>query len=167
MGRELLRKCSCVRMRSHVMIWDMVNPPAPIPPPEAQLIEQKRNQPPRMSIRQAAARAGISETRWRQIESGARIFRGNRYPERAPAGTLASMARVVGVTPGELANAGRQDAADELAVMGPLTATNPARRSRAEQLASMEELVRELRAQDQEEENNDDDGKPPGTTGTG
>lgn len=68
-----------------------------------------------MSIRQAAMEADISESRWRQIEHGIRMFRGIAYPETdAPAATVARMAFVVGAVPGDLAGAGREDAAGEL-----------------------------------------------------
>jgi hypothetical protein len=83
----------------------------PKPPPEALLIERKRKAiVPRLSQRNAALRAGISETRWRQIEVGGRWFRGRWEPEIAPPGTLAQMAYAVGATPAELAEAGREDA---------------------------------------------------------
>lgn len=87
---------------------------SPQPPPEAVLIARKREEAPRMSIRAAAEQAGISETRWRQIESGRRMFQGKPWPERAPAAILARMARVVSVTATELEKAGRPDAAAEL-----------------------------------------------------
>ena len=81
--------------------------------PEGRLIAaaQKRA---RISNREAAPRAGISEARWRHIVSGYRSEAGHHIPVRAPADTLAQMARVVGVTPEELAEAGRNDAADAL-----------------------------------------------------
>lgn len=89
----------------------------PQPPPEAQLIARKRNDPPHMPVSRAAARAGISDTRWSQLENGYRKIRGHYEPERAPADTLARMALAVGVTPDELEDAGRHDAAGELRVM--------------------------------------------------
>jgi hypothetical protein len=87
---------------------------SPQPPPEAQIIAEFRERPPRMSIRAAAAEAGISESRWRQIENGVRMFRGTPYPESGPAQTVAKMAAVVGVTPDQLTHAARPDAAGEL-----------------------------------------------------
>jgi hypothetical protein len=87
----------------------------PTPPPEAQLIARKRAaKVPRLSRTQAALRAGISESRWRQIETGRIRLRGQDYPERAPDDTLALMAWVVGATPGELRGVGREDAATAL-----------------------------------------------------
>ena len=86
----------------------------PKPPPYAQLIAAARLAPPKMTIIEAARRAGISDTRWSQLENGYRMNRGHAEPEWAPADTLAAMARAVGVTAGQLADAGRQDAAGEL-----------------------------------------------------
>lgn len=68
-----------------------------------------------MSRYEAAATAGISEARWRMIETGVRWFRGEPLPEPpAPAQTVARMGWAVGATPGQLAEAGRDDAAAEL-----------------------------------------------------
>jgi transcriptional regulator with XRE-family HTH domain len=67
-----------------------------------------------MSMRQAAQEAGISPTHWRQIETGIRRFRGQDWPETGAAQTVAKMALVVGATPRDLAQAGRDDAAGEL-----------------------------------------------------
>lgn len=87
----------------------------PEAPPEGLLIRALREQRPHMSIRSAASAAGISESRWRQIESGVRWFRGVPYEERGtPAVTVARMAQAVGATPQQLAGAGRKDAAEEL-----------------------------------------------------
>jgi hypothetical protein len=90
------------------------------PPPEARLITELREKPPRMSMREAARESGIagmrpiSETRWRQIENGYRPERGVNYPESGPAQTVARMAAVVGVTPQQMTEAGRPDVAGEL-----------------------------------------------------
>lgn len=76
----------------------------PIAPPEAALIAERRKEHlPRMSMRGAVAAAGeldvkMSEAGWRSIETG-------RY--EAPADKLAIMAMVVGVTPDELDDIGR------------------------------------------------------------
>jgi len=70
----------------------------------------------KLSAREAARRAGISEGRWRQIASGYQVVSAGVYaPVRGPAGTLARMAAVVGVTPAQLRRAGRTDAARALA----------------------------------------------------
>jgi transcriptional regulator with XRE-family HTH domain len=65
-----------------------------------------------LSAREAARRAGISEGRWRQITSGYQVVSPGVYAQvRGPAGTLARMATVAGVTPEQLTAAGRDDAA--------------------------------------------------------
>lgn len=99
--------------------------PKPPPPPSGQLIARKRLAPPKMSVTEAARRAGISDTRWSQLEKGYRMNRGRPEEEWAPADTLALMARVAGVTPAELEEAGRADAAAELAELPPLPADPP------------------------------------------
>ena len=87
----------------------------PEAPPEARLIRRLREQAPKMSRYEAAATAGISEARWRMIETGVRWFRGEPLPEPpAPAQTVARMAWAVGATAGQLTEAGRDDAAAEL-----------------------------------------------------
>lgn len=79
--------------------------------PEAELLYRARSGL-RISIREAARRAGISENRWRQVEAGYQTVRAAiRVPAVATAATLAAMAYVVGLTPAELAGAGREDAA--------------------------------------------------------
>jgi hypothetical protein len=70
----------------------------------------------KLSAREAARRAGISEGRWRQIASGYQVVSAGVYaPVHGPAVTLARMAAVVGVTPAQLRKAGRPDAARALA----------------------------------------------------
>ena len=92
---------------------------APERPPEAALIEERRKAiRPKLSVRQAASRADISEGRWRQIALGyTSAAAGIKVPVSAPAETVARMAKVVGVTSAELTDAGRQDAAIELTQM--------------------------------------------------
>lgn len=69
-----------------------------------------------LSYDRAGVRAGISGTRWRQLEDGHRAIRGVGYiPEEAPPATLARMAYAVGVTPDELVNGGQPAAGAELA----------------------------------------------------
>jgi hypothetical protein len=69
----------------------------------------------RLSAREAARRAGISEGRWRQITGGYQVVSAGVYaPVHGPAATLARMAAVVGVTPAQLSQVGRADAAREL-----------------------------------------------------
>ncbi len=140
----------------------------PAPPPEAVLIAGRRESPPRMSMSEAARRAGISDTRWRQIEKGSRPFRGGYYPEAAPAELLARMAQVVGVTAEELAACGRADAAAELAALPPLAA-DPDRpptwddfRRQQAQMERLETLVEQfIEAQGKQEK----EGKPDEGTG--
>lgn len=70
------------------------------------------------SIRQLAANAGISDTRWRHIVRGWQPAPGgSQSPVNAPASTLARMAHAAGVTPEALAETGRTDAADLLVRM--------------------------------------------------
>ena len=87
--------------------------------PEGALIERLRNEArPTMSGRAAAATAGISPSRWTQIIRGYKQETADlRVPVRAPADTLARMARAVGATPDQLREVGREDAADELVVL--------------------------------------------------
>jgi hypothetical protein len=74
----------------------------------------------KLSAREAARRAGISEGRWRQIAGGYQVVSAGVYaPVHGPAQTLARMAAVVGVTPAQLTEAGRPDAAKALASSGP------------------------------------------------
>jgi transcriptional regulator with XRE-family HTH domain len=87
-------------------------PPAP---PEGQLITDAI-QRAGLSIREASRRAGISYGRWRQITTGFQnISPGTYAPVRAPAATLARMAAAARVTPAQLTQAGRADAAQILA----------------------------------------------------
>ncbi|BBZ80039.1 hypothetical protein MANY_53760 [Mycolicibacterium anyangense] len=85
-------------------------------PKEAELIERRRlEQSPRLSVTRAAKLAGISEGRWRQIAKGyQQATKDTRIPVIAPPDTLARMADVVGSSPQELREAGRDDAADDL-----------------------------------------------------
>lgn len=75
----------------------------PAPPPEAVLIRTRREMMlPKMSRSKAATVAEMSEATWRHIENG-------KY--EGPPDKIATMARVVAVTPDELDDAGRTDAA--------------------------------------------------------
>ena len=86
----------------------------PEQPPEGRLIHDAADHLD-LSIREAAKRAGISYGRWRQIVTGYQnVSPGSFAPVHAPAKTLAKMARVVGVTPEQLTEAGRDDAAEFL-----------------------------------------------------
>src|SRR5580700_6542965 len=93
---------------------------SPDTPPEAEVIRLAREAMD-MTAQDAAeaSRArdgkGVSAAYWRDVERGYGGRRGQRVPTRASARALAAMARVVGVTPPELAAAGREDAARVLA----------------------------------------------------
>lgn len=87
----------------------------PEPPPWGALITAAQASEG-FSAREAARRAGLSEGRWRQITGGYQVVSPGVYAQvRGPAGTLARMAAVVGVTPAQLRAAGRDDAAQVLA----------------------------------------------------
>lgn len=90
-------------------------PERPSPPPWGALLTKALGRA-KLSAREAARRSGISEGRWRQIAGGYQVVSAGVYaPVRGPAGTLARMAAVVGVTPAQLRQAGRPDAARALA----------------------------------------------------
>jgi transcriptional regulator with XRE-family HTH domain len=88
----------------------------PDAPPEAALIRERREAAvPVMSRRQAAAKAGISPSQWSDVERGHKgAGPGVLVPVHATADTLARMARVAGASAGDLAAAGRADAARQL-----------------------------------------------------
>lgn len=92
----------------------MTRPPEP--PPEGVLIESAREEA-KLSVREAARRAGISEGWWRQVVKGHQSLSGGAYGivRDVPAETVAWMANATGrVSPDELTKAGREDAAREL-----------------------------------------------------
>lgn len=85
------------------------------PQPEEGKLLQDALKRGKISQRQAARLAGISETRWRQIVTGYQQVSADVFsPVRGPATTVARMASAVGVTPNALKKAGRPDAAAEL-----------------------------------------------------
>lgn len=97
----------------------MIRSTRPEPPREAALIEAARKRA-RLTIREAARRAGISDARWRQITSGYESVGKGQYKEvEAPADTLARMAQVLDVTPDQLVKVGREDAAKSLEEITP------------------------------------------------
>lgn len=80
-------------------------PERPVPPPWGALLT-KALAKAKLSAREAARRAGISEGRWRQIAGGYQVVSAGVYaPVHGPARTLARMAAVVGVTPAQLKKA--------------------------------------------------------------
>lgn len=81
-------------------------------PREMQLIERLRELPPKTPVSRAAKRAGMHESRWRQLAKGyQQVTSGTRVAAKAPADTLARMARAVGAKPDDLRAVGREDAA--------------------------------------------------------
>lgn len=66
---------------------------------------------PKMSIRAAASRAGISPETWGIAERGYRDMKGGRRPVSTPPETIAKMARVVQVSPRDLEADGQDPAA--------------------------------------------------------
>lgn len=102
-----------VEMRERSRTFRIVSQ-VPEQPPEGQLISEARAQSG-LSARAAATASGISDTRWRHIVTGYQpAGHGHYIPVVAPPETLARMAKVVGVTPAQLANVDREDAAGEL-----------------------------------------------------
>lgn len=91
----------------------------PTPTPEGELIQSALARAG-MSARAAAKSAGISEGRWRQIVNGYQVVtKGTYVPVTdAPAATVAAMAKAVGLTPAQLADVGRDDAAQHLEELG-------------------------------------------------
>jgi hypothetical protein len=89
-----------------------MEPETPAAPPEARLIRTAREAAGMTATQAAQATEGaISATYWRDVERGYGGRRGQRAPARASDMTLAAMARVTGVTPGQLAGAHREEAA--------------------------------------------------------
>lgn len=89
----------------------------PAPTPEGDLIRRAREAYiPRLSLRAAASRVGISVEYWGHVERGYRPGDRGRPARRVVPGaqTLAQMAYAVEVAPQELADVGRTDAADIL-----------------------------------------------------
>ncbi len=84
----------------------------PEPPPEAGVLRSARILQ-QLSVREAAHRAGVSTSLWRQVEAGyATPAKGVHTPKIAPAATLAYMARAVDLQPDDLESKGhRLDAA--------------------------------------------------------
>jgi transcriptional regulator with XRE-family HTH domain len=85
----------------------------PEPPPEARLIHELREAiTPKLSMREAARRAGMSASLWTQYEQGYRkVTPLVTIPVTPTDDKLADMALVVGATPGQLREAGRGGAA--------------------------------------------------------
>jgi hypothetical protein len=104
----------------------METPPAP--QPEGLLLESAR-QAARLSAREAARRAGISEGYWRQVVKGYQSVSGGAYApiSDVPAKTIAKMAVAVGLSPERMeTEGGRPDAADRMRSMPAPPARPPA-----------------------------------------
>lgn len=139
-----------------------MNAPRPPQPPVMQLIEQRRERLG-MSKRTAAAFAGISDARWRQLENGGREMHGTWISEDAPDTTLARMALAVRLTPesiepfspraaeilgdliAERDAAGREDADDAERMVDALGGRLLTVRERATLKAEVTEILRSLR----------------------
>ncbi|MGY5033248.1 hypothetical protein ACWC9U_20615 [Streptomyces sp. 900116325] len=122
----------------------------PNPPLEAALIAAALKNA-RISARKAAGLAGLSDARWRQIVSGYQSVSGSYVAVRAPADTLARMAQVVGVTPEELRNAGREDAAAELDELGAPPTPRPSAGTYAPPIDAVTAIMAALTPEEQEE----------------
>lgn len=83
-----------------------------LPPqrPEGALIQSAQRRLG-ISAAEAARRAGISPSRWRQITLGYQAVSGVATPVWGPDATVARMARAVGVPPARMEQAGRHEAA--------------------------------------------------------
>lgn len=101
-----------------------------------------------LSQRQAAAKAGISENRWRAIMHGYQsVSAGVNAPVRGPAETVARMAKAVDVDPEQLEEVDRLDAADELRELLAIepeetSETDPVKRAR-EKMREAQRLMQE------------------------
>jgi transcriptional regulator with XRE-family HTH domain len=86
-----------------------------MPPPEAEALRIARIHQ-HLSVREAAQRAGVSVSLWRQVEAGYMTpVKGVHMPKIAPAATLARMAQAVDLQAEHLESRGqRPDAAEIL-----------------------------------------------------
>jgi hypothetical protein len=110
--------------------------PRPPQPPVMQLIEQRRKRLG-YSFKTAGRLAGMSDTRWRQLEAGYRVFKQVAVEEQANDRALARMAQAVRVDPRELAQAGYPEAAEILATFMSMQAEDDVRNAQdAAQAAS-------------------------------
>jgi hypothetical protein len=80
-----------------------------------QLLERlRREHRPQLSMRAAAAKADLSDGRWRQIENGYQSLAQGRIEVTAPPATLARMVRAIGGSAEDLRAIGNKEAADLL-----------------------------------------------------
>jgi len=97
----------------------------PAQPPEGRLIAAAAARM-KLSIREAARRAGISYGRWRQIVQGYQnVSPGSYAPVHAPARTVARMAQVVGIPAEAMETSGQRP--DVAEVMRETPAPEPSR----------------------------------------
>lgn len=123
-------------------------------PPEGRLLEQlRKSHRPRLSMRKAADRAGLSEGRWRQIENGYQtVTAGQQIAVRAPAETLAHLVHALGGNRDQLADVGREDAAVEFDEIAPIedrplppgVADSPERVAKREHVRYLRALANEI-----------------------
>ncbi len=110
-----VRRNYAARLRTPTLcnVSDMGTPKQP---EEARIIDAaQKSAVPRISMREAAKRSGMSDGRWRQIVKGYQGTGTGRIPVVAPDETLARMALAVGVTDSQLVEAGRPAAAEDSA----------------------------------------------------
>lgn len=102
----------------------------PTPTPEGRLVRRAREMAsPKLSIRAAAGRIGLSAEQWGTIERGYRPTRAGEPPQpfSPPAATLARMAHALGISPERLKAEGqRPDAAEMLRAAFPPEESVPA-----------------------------------------
>ncbi|MER6630116.1 helix-turn-helix transcriptional regulator [Streptomyces sp. NPDC000987] len=127
------------------------NQPPP-PPPEAVLLKEAL-QRKRLSGREAARRAGVSDTWWRNITRGYQTVSGTAVAVRGPADTVARMAQVIDVTADQLRNAGREDAAEALERLAapPTAASQPTQYANDPHIGAIAALLATLPPEAQEE----------------
>lgn len=107
--------------------------------PLGELIETARART-KLSQNAAAERAGTSGTTWRRVVKGLARFGGHDVPHDGAADTVARMARIVGLTPEQLEEHGRPDAAAELRdiLRAVAAASEPSVADLAERLTELE-----------------------------
>lgn len=111
--------------------------------PEGALIKAAAKRA-RLSMRKLASAVGISDTRIRHIVNGYQpVGHGQVIEIVAPADTLARIAEAAGVTQDEMREAGRPDAADEMAQLASVTRVDGklSVSNRAEELRMLREYV--------------------------
>lgn len=87
------------------------------PPPYGEIIERAR-EARGLSVRKAAAMAGVSDTWWRNVARGYELRRGVRVPIDASPNAIARMADVARLRPEDLEEAHPQAAAELQAMRG-------------------------------------------------